>query len=135
MKGFGHGEAIYTPSLYQRNCVLENIRQEIYAKIGVMVSVYKQLWIPVWLFSRRWQSGVDFAFVWTPKSAVKSIRKTTTYIPYYYKFSALYNLHSLNFYRNRQISNQIKNTNKRVHKTRVMIIIILYCIIVSYYVA
>ena len=28
---------------YQRNCVLENIRQEIYAKIGVRVAVYSQL--------------------------------------------------------------------------------------------
>ena len=43
----------------QRNCILEKMRQEIYAKIGV-----------------RWFIGVNFAFVLIPKSAVKSGRQT-----------------------------------------------------------
>ena len=62
----------------QRNCLLENIRQEIRAKIGVRVTirVYRQLWIPVLLFPNRWQIGVNFAFVLTPKSAVKSSRQS-----------------------------------------------------------
>ena len=48
---------------YQRNCILENIRQEIYAKIGVSL-----------------KNGVNFAFVLTPKSAVKIQPAKKTYI-------------------------------------------------------
>ena len=70
---------------HQRNCILENIRQEIYAKIGVRVTVYRQLWIPVFLFSRSLKIGVNFAFVLTPKSAVKSCRRNS--ILYWYSFS------------------------------------------------
>ena len=55
--------------IYKRNCILENIRQEIYAKIGVRVNVYRQLWIPVLLllFFRTLQYGDNFAFVFTQK--------------------------------------------------------------------
>ena len=48
-------------------CMSENLR-----KIGVKVTVNRQLWIPVLLFSRSLKIGVNFAFVLTPKSAVKS---------------------------------------------------------------
>ena len=47
----------------KRSCILENIRQEIYAKIGGRVTVYKQLCIPVLLISRSLKIGVNFAFV------------------------------------------------------------------------
>ena len=38
--------------------------------------VYRQLWILVLLFPRSWHIGVNFAFVSTHKSAVKSSRQT-----------------------------------------------------------
>ena len=47
---------------HQRNCILKNIRQENYAK--------------VLLFSHHCQFGINFAFVLTTKSGVKSIRQT-----------------------------------------------------------
>ena len=56
--------------------MLENIRPEIDAKIGVRVTMYRQLWMPVFLFSCSMKIGVNFAFVLTPKSAVKSSRRT-----------------------------------------------------------
>ena len=71
----------------QRNCLLENVRQEINAKIGVKATVLRQLSIPVLLFSRRWKIVVNFAFLMAPKSAVKSSRRNRTIILYYYKFS------------------------------------------------
>lgn len=58
-------------SCAKRKFILENIRQGIYAKIGVMVTLFKQLWIPDLLFSRSLKIGVIFAFVVSPKSAVK----------------------------------------------------------------
>ena len=49
-------------------------------KIGVVrVTVYRQLEIPVLLYSRSLPLGVNFAFVSTPKSAVKSSRKPDVY--------------------------------------------------------
>ena len=61
----------------QRNCTLENIRQEIYGKIWSQgYCVQTTLDIPVLLFSRCLKIGVNFAFVLTPKSAVKSSRRT-----------------------------------------------------------
>ena len=57
----------------QWNCILENIRQA-YVKIGVRVTANRQLLIQVLLFFRSWQIGVNFAFVLTPKEAVKSSR-------------------------------------------------------------
>ena len=59
-----------TAGYSQRNCILENIRQE------------------------REQLGVNFAFVLTPKSAVKSSRETRrTYILFHHKFSIYNNDH------------------------------------------
>ena len=60
----------------QRNCLLENIHQEIYTKLGVRETVNRQLWIQVLLWQCSWQLCVNFAFVLTPKSAVKSSRQT-----------------------------------------------------------
>ena len=46
--------------------------------------------MPVLLFSRSLKIGVNFAFVLTPKSAVKSSSQNwRTYILYYFKFSGL----------------------------------------------
>ena len=55
-------------SLTRISCILENIRQEIYAKIGVRVTLYRQLLIRL-LFSRSLKICVNFAFVLTPKLA------------------------------------------------------------------
>ena len=41
-----------------------------------MATVYRQLWIPVLLFSRSWQIGVNFAFDLSPRSAVNHSRQT-----------------------------------------------------------
>ena len=60
----------------QRNCLLENIHQEIYTKLGVRETVNRQLWIQVLLWQCSWQLCVNVAFVLTPKSAVKSSRQT-----------------------------------------------------------
>ena len=53
----------------QRNCILENTRQETYAKkfeSGLLCT--RQLWIPGLLFSSSLKIGVNFAFVLTPVS-------------------------------------------------------------------
>ena len=56
--------------------ILENIRQQIYAKIGVRVTVSKQLWMPVLSFCRSLDIGANFGFVLSPKSVVKSSWRT-----------------------------------------------------------
>ena len=48
----------------QRYCLLKNKRQKICAKIRVMVTVYRQLWIPDLLFSRSLKIGVNIALFW-----------------------------------------------------------------------
>ena len=65
----------------QRNCVLENKRQEINAKTVVRVTVYRQLWITTCSSLAAWHTiGVNFAFyVLSPKSAVKSAGESDVY--------------------------------------------------------
>ena len=50
---------------------IREYRQESCAKIGVRVTVYTQLSIPVLFFPCSWQFGVNFAFVMTPRSEDK----------------------------------------------------------------
>ena len=56
----------------QRNCILENIRRDIYSKIGVRVALYRQLWIYQFFSSlAAWKSASTLRMFLAPKSAVK----------------------------------------------------------------
>ena len=59
----------------QRNCILEIIRQEIYAKIVVRFTVYRDI-SECHFCSHSLKIGVNLAFVLTPNTAVKSSRQT-----------------------------------------------------------
>ena len=102
----------------KRNCILENVRQEIYAKIGVRVTVYRQLWIQSWNFKLRKNEiprehscnnfvgthlyELEYQLSFAPDNAADNMATTLrskascnilqtkhTYIHYYYKFSGL----------------------------------------------
>ena len=69
--------------LYIREYTSENLRKNW--KIE-----FRQLWIPVLLYSQGWKFGVNFVFVLTSASAVKSGLTNQTDILYKYKFSGLH---------------------------------------------
>ena len=65
------GDLVKPEILQIRECTSWNLH-----KNWSQVTVNRQLWIPVLLFSRSLKIRVDFAFVLTPKSAVMSSRRT-----------------------------------------------------------
>ena len=107
--GFDSLKSVHDNTNFQRIILLDNIRH-IYVIIGVRVSVYRKLWIPVLLLSRSLKIGVNFAFVLTPKSAVKSSRWTRRIFSIQFLWSSPYmKTLSILFYPGGKVREQVRD--------------------------